>query len=128
MQATCTAGWAIETETRKTLVPSGGFTANGKQRMRPVYHRYIHLSRTFPSGHHSYLTFCVTKNKTGVVVSDTREMKTGAAPVYNRQFMTAEYAKPGKKKSMTPIAWLADVSPRLISRELGLQALNELGA
>ena len=117
-----TTGWMGETETRKTLVPSGGFTANGKPVMRPVYHRYITLTKQWPTGHVDSIRFTVTKNKNGTVITDARETLTGAAPVYSRQFTTEEYCKAGKKKSMTPIAWIAEVT-RLIGQENAVSLL-----
>lgn len=117
-------GWSGETETRKTLIPTGGFTANGKPKMRPVYHRYIYLSKVWPSGHRSEIKFTVTRNKNGTVITDDRETLTGAAQHTNKQFQTEEYCKPGKKKSMTPIAWIAEVSPRLITKEQANQLIE----
>ena len=93
---------------RRLIETSGGKV---KQVSRPLNLLYVVLER----GEGEAIPFCVTRPKGRLVFSDKRECSTGTAGSTG-QWGTLPASKPGQRRSLTPTAWVAEVS-RLISRE-----------
>ena len=87
----------------------------------PIDLTYVVLTR----GDDETIPFCVTRPNGRLTFSDRRECSTGVAGSTG-QWGTRQASQPGTRCTLTPTAWVAEVS-RLIGRERAEEVVHQLG-
>src|SRR5664280_505479 len=104
--------WQAEICVRRIYVKSRVETDDGeiKIRSKPLDLVYVVLQRG-----PEFIPFCVCRRASGLTLSDRREELTGEAGT-DGLWNSRTPQKPGRRRSLTPTAWVAEVS-RLIGTE-----------
>lgn len=115
--------WRAGIAQRRIYVRRSVETPDGeiKEVSRPLDLLYVVLERREGEA----IPFCVTRPKGRLVFSDKRECSTGTAGSTGR-WGTRPASRPGPRRTLTPIAWVAEVS-RLIGRERAEEIVRLLG-
>lgn len=114
--------WQAGLDERRVYVKHRRRTADGETKTisRPLDLCYVILRRDDMK-----ISFCITRPKGRLTFSDRRECLTGTAGSTG-QWGTRPASKPGKRRTLTPTAWVAEVS-RLIGRDRAEEIVRKLG-
>ena len=114
--------WNAEVEREVKMVPTGKHDAKGRELFTRVAKTTVFLT-----GPHGSLAFKVGRGKGGhPVFTDSRENRTGDAPLTNRGPLPGErYTKPGPVRKLTATGWVAEVT-RLIGAERARQVAADV--
>ena len=116
--------WQADICERRIYVKQQVETDDGETKIRskPLDLVYVVLQR----GEQECIPFCVCRRKSGLTLSDRREELTGAAGT-DGLWNSRTPQKRGRRRSLTPTAWVAEVS-RFIGAERAREILRLLGA
>jgi hypothetical protein len=114
--------WRAEITERRIYVRRKEETTEGETKMtsRPLNLLYVVLERAEGDS----ISFCVTRPKGRITLSDSRECFTGAAGTTGL-WDTRPASQPGKRRTLTPTAWIAEVS-RLIGTKRAVEIIDSL--